>query len=83
MNPSAREEAALQAAAANGHIEIVKTLLQREEAVITAKGNLAVRMAFTQGHKEIVDLLMQNEQVRQLAVEQQRMRKQEVKCEIM
>ena len=57
VDPSALDNAAIQAASFNGHVAVVERLLRDSRVDPSARNNEALRLASSYGHKEIVALL--------------------------
>ncbi|KAJ3329250.1 hypothetical protein HDU76_008303 [Blyttiomyces sp. JEL0837] len=64
VDPSASGNEALQRAAANGNLGVVKLLLRSENVDATANDNYALKMAMKNGHEKIVKLLLDNRDFR-------------------
>lgn len=67
VDPSARDNNAIQLAAYNGHVAVVERLLQDERVDPSADNNDAVRLAAVYGHLAVVERLLQDARVDPLA----------------
>ncbi|KAJ3023961.1 UNVERIFIED_CONTAM: hypothetical protein HDU68_008360 [Siphonaria sp. JEL0065] len=63
VDPQARNNIPLRAAAANGHLEIVNLLLETAKVDPSANNNCALGLAAENGHVEIVTRLLQDSRV--------------------
>ncbi len=63
VDPSINDNFAIEYASKNGHLEIVKLLLQDERVDPSDHNNYAIRLALQNGHTEIVKLLLQDKRV--------------------
>ena len=63
VDPSVDYNHAIRYASRNGHLEVVKLLLQDKRVDPSAGDNYAIRKASENGHLEVVKLLLQDEKV--------------------
>jgi len=63
FDPSHNDNYAIQLASRNGHLEVVKLLLQDPRVDPSADDNYAIELAFRKGHLEVVKLLLQDPRV--------------------
>ena len=63
FDPSARDNYAIQSTSKNGHLVVVKLLLQDPRVDLSADNNYAIRLASEHGHLEVVKLLLQDPRV--------------------
>jgi len=75
VDPTANDNAAIIVASFNGHVEVVKLLLQQPRADPTADNNYAIREASENGYIEVVKLLLEQPGVDPTAEDNEAIRK--------
>ena len=68
-DPSADNNAAIRWASHNGHVEVVKLLINDERVDPSIYNNAAIRWASIEGHTDVVRLLLQDARVIKKGIE--------------